>query len=1279
MVPIEHNKIGLSLLILFCILTQDYCAHSIPLENQNINVNNNIALDIGFIVDMESWVGKSIHQCITMAISNFYALNPSYKTRIVVHTRDSKGDLVKVLSAVDDLLKNVKVQAIIGPEIFLQSKLLSMFADKAKVPIFSFSSRSSKEFPYLFQIKSEESTMAKSIAALVESYKWRNVIFIHEDTDDGREILPYLVESFQENNIQISYISAISSSATLDEITDELTKLINYETTIIIVHMSPSLASNLLLNAKRLGMVTEEYAWILTEKSVDLFRSTNFEVIQSLQGALGFRPLVPTSGRLHNLTTKWHNFMYRNYPTPEMKEVLVPAIWAYDTIWALAICVEKVGAPNNGPSLLQELLKVKFKGISGDFELSEGKVRSNGYEIMNAIDNSEKRVGYWTQSQGIRSGHPLINNSTGLGHGTVIWPGGSTTTPKGWVSRATPNTMLKIGVLKIKNFKYFMDVGYDVENNVTTATGFSVDVFNACILALPYEVPYTFVVFENVSYDDLVQKVYKKEIDAVVGDSTILANRSEYVDFTATYTDLGVGTLARIKKEDMWFFLKALDLSLWLTAIASLILTGLVVWAIECEKLSSNLSRFVMFIWLLVVLVLVTSYTATLASLLTVEQFELASKGRIVGFHGGSFMKGLTVSNVHFEGHHKRAYYSYEDYALALSENGDADAIVDEIPYIKMFLSRYSGDYALVSSQSITSGFAFIFRKGSPLVEDVSREIAKKRLDGTLGSLENKWFENQLLFPSGNSTMPKALKLDRFGGLFIIGGVASTFALIISVLYLVRAKMEVQNIISLLFRRPNSSSESWIGKSIHRCITMAISDFYALNPSYKTRIVVHMRNSIGDPVKALSAVDHLLRKANVQAIIGPETHIPSKFLSFPSSREYPYLFQIKQDESTMAKSIASLVNSYNWRNVIFVHEDTGDGREILQYLAQSFLDKNIRISYRSAISASARHDEITKELRKIMNFQTTVLILHMSPSLASTFILIAKSLGMVSKEYAWILTEKTVDLLRSTNFTVIESSQGALGLRSYVPPSDRLHALTSRWQSFFYTKNSTLVTKEVVVPALWAYDTIWALAESLEKAGVPHNGSMLLHKLLKVGFKGITGDFQLGEGKVISNGYEIINAVDNGERRVGYWTLSEGIKRAHPDINNDRLHPSLDYEAVIWPGGSKTAPKGWVLRATPSKSLKIGVMRIIYSKNFIDITHDVEKNVTTATGFSVDVFNTCIRALSYEVPYTFILFENATNYDDLVQKVYNEESADAKIAEQIDLLNPSRRSNTLTL
>nr|XP_043619838.1 glutamate receptor 1.2-like [Erigeron canadensis] len=826
-----HNKISLLLLlILLSIPNHQVCStHCVP-SNNDTKIDNEILVGVGVILDLESWIGKSIHICISMAISDFYALNHNYRTKIVLHTRNSKGDPIEALSAVDDLLNNVKVKAIIGPETHLQSKLLALFADKVKVPIFSFAGSSSTQYPYFFQIKEDESSMAKGISSLMKSYKWKNATFVYEDTDDEREILPYLIESLHEKNIHITYKSAISSSATPVEITKELQKLMTFHTNIHIVHMSPSLASSFFLNAKRLGMVKEEYAYILTETTADVLRSEKFEVMESLQGAIGFRSYVPASSRLYKLTARWQKFFYRKYPTMVTKEVPVPAIRAYDTIWALAECVEKVEVPHNGASLLNEVLKMKFKGVSGEFQLSEGKVLFNGYEIMTSIDYSETRIGYYTLSEGIRRVDRKINSVhlySGVDTEAATWREGSTT---GRVLLTTSSKKLKIGVLKIKNFKYFMDLKHDAETNSIIPTGFSIDVFNTCIRALPYEVPYTFISYENATYDDLVRKVYNKEIDAVVGDSTILPNRSEFVDFTATYSDMGVGTLARIKKKDMWFFLKPLDVGLWLTAIASLFITGFVIWAIECmhpgsecspsqqigtifwlilltifyaqrEKLSSNMSKFVMYVWLLVVLILITGYTATLASLLTVEQFELASNRGIVGFHGNSFMRGVTVSNLHFEDHKHRAYYSYEDYAHALSEDGEADAIVDEIPYIKMFLGIYAGDYALVSSHQITSGFGFIFRKGSPLVQDMSREIAKLRQDGTLESLEKKWFEKRFSILSRNSTMPKVLKLDRFGGLFISNGINLAVALTVSAICLLYTKMKILNIISFVLGR----------------------------------------------------------------------------------------------------------------------------------------------------------------------------------------------------------------------------------------------------------------------------------------------------------------------------------------------------------------------------------------------------------------------------------------------------------------------------------------------
>nr|XP_043617842.1 glutamate receptor 1.2-like [Erigeron canadensis] len=777
-------------------------------------------VDVGIVLDVESSIGRSINRSITMAISDFYARNDGYRTRIVLHTRDTKGDPSRTISNVLDLVNRVKVKAIIGPETYIGSNLLASITHEAKVPVFSFAGKSKvNESPYLFQIKEDEISMAKSVAALVESYKWRDVIYVYEDTDDGSETLQNLYESFQDQSIRIVYKSAIFALASNDQVVIELHKLMKIRTSVIIVNVSPLLASRLFVNAKMLGMMSDEYAWILMSKTIEIMHSTEYKVFQSLQGALGVRSYMPTSSRLHNFKEKWlHHFL--------MREVPMIAIWAYDTFWVLAESIERVGVhAKNGPMLLTEVLKTRINGVSGRFRLSERRLAFKRYEIINMVDHGGKRVGYWTSSKGIRRAHLPLNgaylHSSTNGIKDVVWPGGSTTTPKGWILRTSLGKTLRIGIVIDVPFKYFVDANYDAEKNViTSATGFSVAVFNTCMYALGYQykVHYDFIPVNYDKYDNLIQKVYDKEIDGLLGDTTILANRSEYVDFTTTYTDVGIGTLTRIKENDSSIFLKPLDVGLWIAFIVCGILTVFTAWAIEAmggqgperspsqgfwsifwvfflalffalgDKLSKFLSKVVMFVWLILVLVLITSYQATLTSLLTVKQFELASKGGVVGFHGDSFFGGVTINNVKLIDNLQKPYYSYEDYADALSKggkHGGADAIVDEVPYIKMFLGRHSKDYSMVLSQSITSGFGFVFAKNSPLVKDMSREIARIREDGTLRDLEKKWFEKEfpLLSEDSATVMPKTLNLDNFWDLFVIIVSSLGLALIASAFY----------------------------------------------------------------------------------------------------------------------------------------------------------------------------------------------------------------------------------------------------------------------------------------------------------------------------------------------------------------------------------------------------------------------------------------------------------------------------------------------------------------
>lgn len=75
-----------------------------------------------------------------------------------------------------------------------------------------------------------------------------------------------------------------------------------------------------------------------------------------------------------------------------------------------------------------------------------------------------------------------------------------------------------------------------------------------------------------------------QEVDAAVGDITVVAKRSLFVDFTLPFSESGVSMVVLMKhdeRDNMWIFLKPLSRNLWLTTALAFIFTGLVVWVLE--------------------------------------------------------------------------------------------------------------------------------------------------------------------------------------------------------------------------------------------------------------------------------------------------------------------------------------------------------------------------------------------------------------------------------------------------------------------------------------------------------------------------------------------------------------------------------------------------------------------------------------------------------------------------------------------------------------------------
>lgn len=76
-----------------------------------------------------------------------------------------------------------------------------------------------------------------------------------------------------------------------------------------------------------------------------------------------------------------------------------------------------------------------------------------------------------------------------------------------------------------------------------------------------------------------------QEFDAAVGDISIVANRSLYVDFTLPYMESGrvsmIVPITDVESKKAWVFLKPLTWDLWVTSLVFFVFIGFVVWVLE--------------------------------------------------------------------------------------------------------------------------------------------------------------------------------------------------------------------------------------------------------------------------------------------------------------------------------------------------------------------------------------------------------------------------------------------------------------------------------------------------------------------------------------------------------------------------------------------------------------------------------------------------------------------------------------------------------------------------
>ena len=296
-------------------------------------------------------------------------------------------------------------------------------------------------------------------------------------------------------------------------------------------------------------------------------------------------------------------------------------------------------------------------------------------------------------------------------------------------------------------------------------TGLSVDLWReiASDLKTDFE-------FREIRVDDRFGALMNGWIDVCVGPTTITAQREEMIDFTHQFFSAGLRVAMRTKdvRNDSNLILPLLRklfsrevLKIFLLIFGILLVAAILIWLCERRKNPAHFGgqgkklsgigsavwwsavtmtgvgygdlyprtltgRIVAVTWMFISLVLISIFTATMASLLTAEKL-----GRQKVIQSPQDLKGLIIGtgpNTTGQGYARENHLDFRvlegDQLLPALETGRIDAVINDGPILSYEIhTRYRDKLLVLPIHLNAEYYAFCVKEGSSLREPINRSL----------------------------------------------------------------------------------------------------------------------------------------------------------------------------------------------------------------------------------------------------------------------------------------------------------------------------------------------------------------------------------------------------------------------------------------------------------------------------------------------------------------------------------------------------------------------------
>ena len=765
-------------------------------------------------------------------------------------TISTSGNAISALDSTCQAVSSSSIVGIVGPGLSREAHMIAPFAEIVGIPMVSYGATdpdlSNRDaFPALHRTVPSDNEATESIAQLFVRFNWTSCIFIHQNDQFGSGGVKALGQAFDKYGLLLKDLLEYDINAGI--IRGNLKeRLLTSATRLVVVWAQPSYISAIVQYALALDVMGPQFTWILSQSiSLASFNQTDHSKLLGLltvEPSIGTVVDAPVNTTLLNAAYEiWQRYEPESFPGAA--KVNQYALFTFDATWSLILSLQQFCSQSNrsspclsfnGPSycfnrrlldsaaIFNAVGSLSFLGVSGPVQFANNitdRVLGSYYLTRNA-QPSTNGLNYVPVLQRSSPNEWEVYGRTNL----ILWPGHALAPPTG--RAALVGIRLRIGVIEVTPFTTVTD-SLDSDGKASTKLiGYVPDLINHLQSRMGF-IPEIILAPPNQTYTGLVRAVANGVYDIVVGDVTILSTRREMTGFSSGIFDNSLRIIVRkesMADVDLLSYLKPFSLGLWMMLLAACVCAAILFCLLERQKNialqhRSTASSVAMSMWYsigtimgygadfhastaagrmvtvslyLMSLVIVATYTANLASELTVSKskniisgIDDIKNGKIpfsrFGIRVGTASEELYLREISDGNRNFYPLTSRKDmYEKLLSRVIDASLMDTGIA--EYVTNSVYCNLTLVGTDFDKSSFGIVIPKQWLYAQELDVNILLLREAGTLDELKRKWFQSAVC--SASSEERTGIRLETMSGLFL------TFAIIcvISLMFMIYEK-----------------------------------------------------------------------------------------------------------------------------------------------------------------------------------------------------------------------------------------------------------------------------------------------------------------------------------------------------------------------------------------------------------------------------------------------------------------------------------------------------------